>query len=818
MPYCKKTIDQKWQAFWATHRSFETNLHDFTKPKYYILSMFPYPSGAGLHMGHMRSYTITDVMARFKRMQGFNVLNPMGWDAFGLPAEHFSIKTNRHPSIFTNENIAHFKQQLHMLGFSFDWSKEINTTDPQYYRWTQWIFRELYVHGLATLQNVNVNWCDPLKTILSNEEIVIKEGHMFSEHGSFPVIKKHMQQWVLKITNYAASLLNDLPTLNWGSDIKDMQRHWIGQAHGTIIDFALTTHQLKLAIFTTRADTIFGVASVNVSPEHWLFKDLTLFDEPYRTLIQKYLLITSTQTDLQREQLNQRKNGVFTGLYAHHPITKQPVPIFIANYVLGDFGTGAVMCVPAHHDDDFAFAQQYQLPITYVLQTDDHHQAFLGESVYINAGFLNGMTSIDTAQQMVTDYLSKHHLGKAHINYRLRDWIFSRQRYWGEPIPVLFDQHGTPTIVAKHHLPVVLPDLVDFKPDVNNVIPLAKATAWKTLVIDDQIWQREVNTMPQWAGSSWYHIAYLMKHGDQYREIDDPQMKAIFKHWLPVDLYIGGKEHAVLHLIYARFWHKFLYQIGIVDCPEPFQTLFNQGMILDADGEKMSKSKANVISPDQMVDTYGADTVRLYILFMGPVEKNLIWSNQGLVGAEKWLHRVYRLFTDYQSWIVPEADDWSMQQMFHTTLKAVSEDYEVLKFNTVIAKLMILVNHWYKYQKITHEHTQQFLIMLNPICPHLSEELWSMMFNINNDPHHTITSQSWPLYNQKAIIYDKVKVLIQINNKVKLILTVMIDLTSPELLQLVRNNEQVSKMLQDKQVVKEIVVINKLVNFIIAPS
>ena len=715
--YDHLTIDKKWQERWENEKVFKTKT-DYSKPKKYILDMFPYPSGAGLHVGHPEGYIATDIMSRFKRMQGYNVLHPMGWDAFGLPAEQYAIKTGNDPRGFTDENIATFKGQINRLGFSYDWEKEVNTTDPNYFKWTQWIFIQLYNKGLAEIREIEVNWCEELGTVLANEEIKLKDGVMVSDIGEFPVVKKPMKQWVLKITHYADKLLDDMEGLDWPTSTLDMQRNWIGRRVGATVTFQIKAHDKSFDVFTTRPDTLFGATYCVLAPEHSLIAEITTPEQ--RQAVEDYIAYAKSKTDLERTDLSKDKTGVFTGAYAINPVNQEPVPIWISDYVLVSYGTGAIMAVPAHDERDFAFATKFNLPIKPVLDADVSQEAFTGDAKHTNSEFLNGLTNQEAIKTM-NEYLEKNGLGKASVNYKMRDWIFSRQRFWGEPFPVIHWEDGTISLLDENDLPLELPKLKNIKPSSTGESPLANADEWLTVVREDGVkGRRETNTMPQWAGSCWYYLAYIIKQDGTYLDPRSKEAQESLKYWLPVDLYIGGAEHSVLHLLYARFWHKVLYDVGVVPTKEPFQKLFHQGMILAEDNQKMSKSRGNVINPDDLLEVYGADAFRLFEMFMGPLEGEKPWSTQGVEGARRFLERVGRMMQNVE---LTSSD--SLDKIYHQSVKKVTEDYDSLSYNTAISQLMVFVNEVYKKKKITKEHYEGFLQLLHPIAPHITEELAS---------------------------------------------------------------------------------------------
>lgn len=681
--YDHKTIEKKWQKVWEDNKTFKTDTADFSKPKYYVLDMFPYPSGNGLHVGHPEGYTATDIIARKKRMEGFNVLHPMGFDSFGLPAEQFAIQTGHHPSIFTQQNIDHFRDQIKSLGFSYDWDREIATSDPSYYKWTQWIFIQLYNAGLAYVDEIPVNWCPELKAVLANEEVI--DGK--SERGGYPVIRKPMRQWVLKITDYAEQLLNDLELVDWPESTKEMQRNWIGKSKGANVVFKIDGHDKEFTVFTTRCDTLFGATYCVMAPEHPFVSDITTPEQ--KEAVEAYQKECQSKSDLERTDLNKDKTGVFTGAYAINPVNGKKIPIYISDYVLASYGTGAIMAVPAHDTRDYEFAKKFGLPIIPVLEGGDiEKEAFTEDGVHINSEWLNGLGKQEAIDKMI-EWLEEKGVGEAKTTYKLRDWLFSRQRYWGEPIPIIHMEDGTMRTVDVEELPLELPATENFKPADTGESPLANCPDFLHVEIDGVKGVRETNTMPQWAGSCWYYLRYIDPHND--KAIGDPEL---LKHWLPVDLYVGGAEHAVLHLLYSRFWHKVLYDQGILPTPEPFQKLFHQGMILGSNGEKMSKSRGNVVNPDEIVESHGADALRVYEMFMGPLEAGLPWSTTGLDGTRKWLDRVDRLI--HGAVEISDVNDHSLDKVYNQTVKKVSHDIDTLNFNTAISQMMIFVNEAYK--------------------------------------------------------------------------------------------------------------------------
>jgi len=806
MSYNHLEIEKRWQKYWEENKTFKTQL-DPNKPKFYVLDMFPYPSGQGLHVGHPEGYTATDIIARMKRMQGYNVLHPMGWDAFGLPAEQYAIETGNDPKEFTERNIQIFKNQLHMLGFSYDWDKEIATCDPKYYKWTQWIFTKLYEKGLAEIRDVEVNWCEGLGTVLANEEVVTIDGKMVSERGHHPVVKKPMKQWVLKITAYAERLLEDLEELDWPESIKEMQRNWIGKSEGAEVYFKVSETDYTFTVFTTRPDTLFGASYCVLAPEHDLVLKITT--DEHKEEVLKYIEYAKARTDLDRTDLNKNKTGVFTGAYAINPVNGKKIPIWIADYVLNSYGTGAIMAVPAHDERDYEFAKKFNLEIIPVLDADVSNQAFTGDAKHINSSFLDGLNKEEAINVMIK-YLEDNNLGKRKVNYKLRDWIFSRQRYWGEPFPVIFYEDGSIEILPLEKLPLELPKLEKITPSKVGESPLANATDWLYVVREDGVkGRRETNTMPQWAGSCWYYIGYILRENGEYLDLTDPKVQEKINYWLPVDLYIGGTEHAVLHLLYARFWHKVLYDCGVVKTKEPFRKLFNQGMILGEDGEKMSKSRGNVVNPDDVVRDYGADTLRLYEMFMGPLEATKPWTTSGVEGPRRFLERVYRLYTEVAN-IVDE--NKALEKIYHQTVKKVTQDYENLRFNTAISQMMTFVNECYKNPNIPFKYLEGFLKLLNPIAPHLTEELYQNVLNFTT----SIAYSKWPEYDESILVEDKVTVVIQVNGKVRDKVEVEKDLDNATLESIVLNSEKVKGFIEGKEVKKVIIVPNKIVNIVVA--
>ena len=829
--YNHKDIEPKWQAFWADNHTFKTGT-DSTKPNFYALDMFPYPSGAGLHVGHPEGYTATDILSRYKRAQGYNVLHPMGWDAFGLPAEQYAMDTGNDPAEFTAENIANFKRQINALGFSYDWDREINTTDPDYYKWTQWIFTKLYEKGLAYEAEVPVNWVEELGTAIANEE-VLPDGT--SERGGYPVVRKPMRQWMLKITAYAERLLNDLDELDWPESIKDMQRNWIVKSTGAHVDFKVAGTDKTFTVYTTRPDTLFGATYAVLAPEHELVDAITTSEQA--EAVADYKHQASLKSDLARTDLAKEKTGVWTGAYAINPVNGREIPIWIADYVLSSYGTGAIMAVPAHDTRDWEFAKTFGLEIIPVLAGGDvEKEAYTEDGPHINSEFLDGLDKEAAIDKMIA-FLEEKGFGQKQVNYRLRDWLFSRQRYWGEPIPIIHWEDGTSTAVPESELPLVLPKTDNIKPSGTGESPLANLTDWLTVTREDGVkGRRETNTMPQWAGSSWYYLRYIDPKNSQKLADED-----LLKAWLPVDIYIGGAEHAVLHLLYARFWHKFLYGIGVVPTKEPFQKLFNQGMILGTsyrdsrgalvatdkvekrDGKyfhietgeeleqapaKMSKSLKNVVNPDDVVEQYGADTLRVYEMFMGPLDASIAWSEEGLEGSRKFLDRVYRLITTKP---ITTENNGKLDKVYNETVKSVTEQIEQLKFNTAIAQLMVFVNSANKEEALYADYAKGFVQLLAPFAPHLAEELWQVLTKSGE----SISYVAWPTWNESKLVEDEIEIVVQIKGKVRAKLMVAKDLSREDLQKVALENDKIQAEIAGKDIIKVIAVPNKLVNIVV---
>lgn len=802
MNYNHKEIEKKWQKYWAKNNSFNTK-EASDKPKFYALDMFPYPSGQGLHVGHPEGYTATDILSRMKRSQGYNVLHPMGWDAFGLPAEQYALDTGNDPAEFTKKNIETFRRQINSLGFSYDWNREINTTDPEYYKWTQWIFTKLYEKGLAYEAEVAVNWVPELGTVIANEEVI--DGK--SERGGYDVIRKPMRQWMLKITAYADRLLDDLEELDWPESIKEMQRNWIGRSVGANVTFQVAQSDAEFTVFTTRPDTLFGATYCVLAPELTLVQEITTPEQ--KAAVDAYILEASKKSDLNRTDLAKEKTGVFTGAYAINPVNGKEVPIWIADYVLASYGTGAIMAVPAHDERDYDFAKTFDLEIIPVLEGGDVTKAaYTEDGLHINSDFLDGMDKETAITTMIT-WLEEKGIGKKETSYRLRDWLFSRQRYWGEPIPVIHWEDGTSTTLPLEELPLRLPKTNDIHPSGTGESPLANIEEWVNVVdpVTGLKGRRETNTMPQWAGSSWYFLRFIDPHNK--KELADFEK---LQRWLPVDIYIGGAEHAVLHLLYARFWHKFLYDIGVVPTKEPFQKLFNQGMILGENNEKMSKSRGNVVNPDDVVRKYGADTLRLYEMFMGPLDAAIAWNENGLEGSRKFLDRVWRLIVDEEGKMrdrITTFNDGKLTKVYHQTVKKVTEDMEALRFNTAISQLMVFVNEAYKVDALPYEYLEGFVQLLAPITPHIGEELWAILGH-----QESLTNVAWPTYEEAALVEDEIEIVVQINGKVRSKLMVPAAATKEELAALAQEDSNIQEQLAGKTVRKVIAVPKKLVNIV----
>ncbi|OWR29448.1 leucine--tRNA ligase [Saccharibacillus sp. O23] len=802
--YRAQTIEPKWQKKWDEEKTFRTDDADHGKPKFYAMDMFPYPSGAGLHVGHPEGYTATDIVSRYKRMQGFNVMHPMGWDAFGLPAEQYAIDNGGHPREFTLKNIDNFRRQIKSLGFSYDWDREISTTDPEYYKWTQWIFLQLYKRDLAYVAEIPVNWCPALGTVLANEEVI--DGK--SERGGHPVIRKPMRQWMLRITAYADRLLEDLDGLDWPESLKDMQRNWIGKSKGAEVTFQVEGTDESITVFTTRPDTLYGATYCVLAPEHPLVDAITTEHE--KSAVKAYQEKASHKSDLERTDLNKDKSGVFTGAYAVNPVNGAKLPIWIADYVLAAYGTGAIMAVPGHDTRDWEFAKKFGIQIIEVVKGGDIEQeAYTGEGEHVNSGFLDGLNKEDAIARMI-EWLEESGKGEGKTTYRLRDWLFSRQRYWGEPIPIIHLEDGTMKAVPEESLPLLLPEMDEIKPSGTGESPLANATDWVNTVDPETGMKarRETNTMPQWAGSCWYYLRYLDPKNDQ-----ELCSKDKLDYWLPVDLYIGGAEHAVLHLLYARFWHKVLYDIGVVSTKEPFQKLVNQGMILGPNNEKMSKSRGNVINPDEIVNEFGADTLRIYEMFMGPLEATKPWNTNGVEGSHRFLSRVYRMFVDDNGSLSAKISDGAgtdeFKRTWHKTIKKVTEDMEALRFNTAISQLMIFTNDAYKQEELPRQAMEDFIQLLSPLAPHIAEELWEKMGRSDS-----LTYAAWPKFDEAWTTESEVEIVVQVNGKIVQRANVQKDWDAKALEDHAMSLENVQNALAGKTVRKVIAVPGKLVNIV----
>jgi leucyl-tRNA synthetase len=804
-------FEPQWQRHWEEHATFRApnpGEPGADKPKFYILDMFPYPSGAGLHVGHPEGYTATDILARYKRMRGFNVLHPMGWDAFGLPAEQYAVQTGTHPRVTTARNIATFKRQIRALGFSYDWSREIDTTHPAYYRWTQWIFMQLYQKGLAYVSDAPVWYCPALGTVLANEEVLNTGEGPRSERGHHPVERRPLRQWMLRITAYADRLLADLDGLDWPESLKEMQRNWIGRSEGASVKFQIPNLNSHIEVFTTRPDTLFGATYMVLAPEHPLVDPLTTPEQ--RDAVAAYRARIAAKTEIERTDAAKEKTGCFTGAHAINPVNNQPIPVWIADYVLMGYGTGAIMAVPAHDDRDHEFATQFHLPIIEVVQAPvgTNSGCFTGDGTAINSGFLDGLPT-PQAKAAIIDWLEQKGLGQRQIQYKLRDWLFSRQRYWGEPFPVVW-KDGQHRLINENELPLTLPEMEDFAPSPEGLAPLAKAVDWLKLPDGST---RETNTMPQWAGSCWYYLRYLDPHNTE--RLVDP---AVERYWMGqhgVDLYVGGAEHAVLHLLYARFWHKVLFDLGVVSTPEPFHKLVNQGLILGEDGQKMSKSRGNVVNPDLVIAEFGADALRCFEMFMGPLEQVKPWSTQGVEGVYRFLARVWRVFmqeNQESQWVLHPAittdtPDPALLKVLHQTIKKVTTDIEALSFNTAIAQLMVMTNELTKADRRPRSILEPAVLLLSPFAPHLAEELWSRLGH-----NQSLAYEPWPQWDEALLREDSVEIVVQINGKVRARLTVPAELDAAALEARARALPEIAAQLSGKTVRKVIVVPGKLVN------
>lgn len=801
MSYDFKFIEKKWRKYWEENNTFYCDTSDFSKPKYYCLDMFPYPSGQGLHVGHPEGYTATDIVCRMKRMQGYNVLHPMGWDAFGLPAEQFAIANNVHPEGFTRKNIANFKNQIQSLGFSYDWSKEIATIDKEYYKWTQWIFIQLFKHDLAYVADIPVNYCPELGTVLANEEVI--DGK--SERGGYPVIRMPMRQWVLKITEYADRLDKDLELLDWPKSTLEMQHNWIGRSSGVSIKFNIENSDKFFEVFTTRVDTLFGCTYCCLAPEHPIVKELVTSEQ--KEAVEDYVKKASFKSDLDRTGLAKEKTGVFLGVYAINPINGERIPVYVADYVLGSYGSGAVMAVPAHDTRDYEFAKKNNIKMIQVVEGDISTEAYTGDGKHMNSSFADGL-NIEDAKKAITEELVKKEAGHVVVNYKLRDWIFSRQRYWGEPIPVVTLEDGTEFPIPEDQLPVELPEMDNYKPSNDGKPPLNNAPSeWLNYVTPDgRKGKRETNTMPQWAGSCWYYIRYIdPKNPDVLCD------EKLLKHWLPVDLYIGGAEHAVLHLLYARFWHKFLYDIGVVNCKEPFHKMYHQGMILGENGEKMSKSRGNVVNPDDILESHGADSLRLFEMFAGPLNEMKPWSTNGLDGAKRFIERVYRLF-DNDSFKARFSDENSaeLDYSYNFLIKKATADYENLSFNTAISQMMIFINDCYKAKSLYRGYMEGFVKVFSCICPFVGEDIWEKLGHTSS-----IAYEQWPSFDESKLVLNKINIAVAINGKTRDVIEIDPDSAQDDIVALAKSMPKVSAQLEGKEIRKVIYVKGRMLNFVI---
>ncbi len=800
MAYTHDQVEKKWRDIWERDNPWYTDTHDFSKPKFYALDMFPYPSGVGLHAGHPEGYTATDVISRMKRMQGYNVLHPMGFDSFGLPAEQYAIQTGNHPEGFTKANIETFKEQLKMLGFSYDWTKEIATSDPEYYKWTQWIFERLFEDGYARYVEMPVNWCEELGTVLANDEVI--DGK--SERGGYPVVRKNMRQWIMDIPAFAEKLLDNLDDLDWPESTKEMQRNWIGKSVGAEITFAIADHKETFTVFTTRPDTLFGATYCVLSPEHPLIDTITAACK--KDEVEEYKRLCASKSELERTQLNKDKTGVFIGAYAINPVNDKKLPIYISDYVLMSYGTGAIMAVPAHDERDYEFAKKFGIDIIEVLKGGDiSKEAYTQDGIHVNSGFLDGLDKAEAIEKMI-DWLQERGIGKKKVNYRIREWIFSRQRYWGEPIPVIHYEDGSIGIIDSEDLPLVLPVLDDYSPSKSGASPLEKATDWVNVTYKGKKGKRETNTMPGSAGSSWYFLRYIDPHNDEcFADFD------LMKHWLPVDLYVGGPEHAVVHLLYSRMWNNYLYDKGLVPYKEPFKKLVHQGMILGENGIKMGKRYPEyAVNPNDIVRDYGADTLRLYEMFMGPLGADKPWSSQGVIGARKWLDRVWRIIVEMPQKL-SDINDHKLDYSYNFLVKKVTEDYESLNINTAISQMMIFINDAYKEEKLYKEYAINFVQMLSCVAPFISYEMYERLTG-NSD----LTYRKWPTYDESKLVLDEIEIVVQINGKVRAKFMDRPNMSDEEILNAALRQENTKKFISDPTLIKKYFVIKgKMINIVI---
>ena len=792
-----KTIEKKWQKFWEDNETFKTDVNDFSKPKFYALDMFPYPSGVGLHAGHPEGYTATDVVSRYKRMKGFNVLHPMGFDSFGLPAEQYAIQTGNHPAGFTQKNIDHFTEQLKGLGFSYDWSKVVSTSDPDYYKWTQWIFKQLFLDGYARCVEMPVNWCEELGCVLANDEVI--DGK--SERGGYPVIRKNMKQWIIDIPAYAEKLLANLDTIDWPESTKEIQRNWIGKSIGAEVKFKIDGTDEDFTVFTTRCDTLFGATYCVLSPEHPLVNKITAADK--KAEVEAYKKECASKSEMERTELNKDKTGVFIGAYAINPVNEKKIPIWISDYVLMTYGTGAIMAVPAHDERDYDFAKKFGIDIIPVLEGGDiSKEAWTKDGIHINSGFMDGLNKEDAINAML-EWLEERGIGRKKVNYKLREWIFARQRYWGEPIPVIHYEDGTVGVLDDEDLPLILPELDDYGPSKTGA-PLDKATDWVNVEYHGKKGKRETSTMPGSAGSSWYFLRYIDAHND--KEFADYKL---LEHWMPVDLYIGGPEHAVGHLLYSRMWNNYLYDKGLVPCAEPFQKLVHQGYILGSNGIKMGKRFPEyVVNPSDIVERYGADTLRLYEMFMGPLEADKPWSTQGIEGAHRWLERVYRLMTDKEK--IVDTNDGKLDYSYNFTVKKVSEDIENLRLNTAISQMMIFINDCYKEEHVYKEYAVNFVQMLSVFAPHLGCEMYEMLTGKQD-----LAYRSWPEYDESKLVVEEKEIAVQVNGKVRAKFNISANASDEELYQTALQQENVKKYTDGNEIKKHFVIRGRVVNIVI---
>ena len=792
-----KTIEKKWQKFWEDNETFKTDVNDFSKPKFYALDMFPYPSGVGLHAGHPEGYTATDVVSRYKRMKGFNVLHPMGFDSFGLPAEQYAIQTGNHPAGFTQKNIDHFTEQLKGLGFSYDWSKVVSTSDPDYYKWTQWIFKQLFLDGYARCVEMPVNWCEELGCVLANDEVI--DGK--SERGGYPVIRKNMKQWIIDIPAYAEKLLANLDTIDWPESTKEIQRNWIGKSIGAEVKFKIDGTDEDFTVFTTRCDTLFGATYCVLSPEHPLVDKITTADK--KAEVEAYKKECASKSEMERTELNKDKTGVFIGAYAINPVNEKKIPIWISDYVLMTYGTGAIMAVPAHDERDYDFAKKFGIDIIPVLEGGDiSKEAWTKDGIHINSGFMDGLNKEDAINAML-EWLEERGIGRKKVNYKLREWIFARQRYWGEPIPVIHYEDGTVGVLDDEDLPLILPELDDYGPSKTGA-PLDKATDWVNVEYHGKKGKRETSTMPGSAGSSWYFLRYIDAHND--KEFANYKL---LEHWMPVDLYIGGPEHAVGHLLYSRMWNNYLYDKGLVPCAEPFQKLVHQGYILGSNGIKMGKRFPEyVVNPSDIVERYGADTLRLYEMFMGPLEADKPWSTQGIEGAHRWLERVYRLMTDKEK--IVDTNDGKLDYSYNFTVKKVSEDIENLRLNTAISQMMIFINDCYKEDHVYKEYAVNFVQMLSVFAPHLGCEMYEMLTGKQD-----LAYRSWPEYDESKLVVEEKEIAVQVNGKVRAKFNISANASDEELYQTALQQENVKKYTDGNEIKKHFVIRGRVVNIVI---